>query len=179
MKSKVYSSVEQFKEQNAELKTDLPISDDNSVLCQKVKIGNLELSNRLVCQAMEGCDGTSDGRPDELTVRRYERLSKGGAGLIWFEATAVCNEGRANPRQLYINKKNLDDFKKIVENIKRWGMKENGYEPAVIMQATHSGRYSKPEGKPAPAAEDHFALQAWPRRYGHACGRHCTEKTAP
>ena len=29
-------------------------------------------------------------------------------------------------------------------------MKENGYEPAVIMQATHSGRYSKPEGKPAP-----------------------------
>ena len=38
MKSKVYSSVEQFKEQNAELKTDLPISDDNSVLCQKVKI---------------------------------------------------------------------------------------------------------------------------------------------
>ena len=60
MKSKVYSSVEQFKEQNAELKTDLPISDDNSVLCQKVKIGNLELSNRLVCQAMEGCDGTSD-----------------------------------------------------------------------------------------------------------------------
>lgn len=150
MKSKVYSSVEQFKEQNAELKTDLPISDDNSVLCQKVKIGNLELSNRLVCQAMEGCDGTSDGRPDELTVRRYERLSKGGAGLIWFEATAVCNEGRANPRQLYINEKNLDDFKKIVENIKQWGMKENDYEPAVIMQATHSGRYSKPEGKPAP-----------------------------
>ncbi len=150
MKSKVYSSVEQFKEQNAELKTDLPISDDNSVLCQKVKIGNLELSNRLVCQAMEGCDGTSDGRPDELTVRRYERLSKGGAGLIWFEATAVCNEGRANPRQLYINEKNLDDFKKIVENIKQRGMKENGYEPAVIMQATHSGRYSKPEGKPAP-----------------------------
>lgn len=150
MKSKVYSSVEQFKEQNAELKTDLPISDDNSVLCQKVKIGNLELSNRLVCQAMEGCDGTADGRPDELTVRRYERLSKGGAGLIWFEATAVCNEGRANPRQLYINEKNLDDFKKIVENIKQRGMKENGYEPAVIMQATHSGRYSKPEGKPAP-----------------------------
>ncbi len=47
MKSKVYSSVEQFKEQNAELKTDLPISDDNSVLCQKVKIGNLELSTDL------------------------------------------------------------------------------------------------------------------------------------
>lgn len=29
-------------------------------------------------------------------------------------------------------------------------MRENGFEPVVIMQATHSGRYSKPEGVPAP-----------------------------
>lgn len=29
-------------------------------------------------------------------------------------------------------------------------MKENGFEPVVIMQATHSGRYSKPHGAPAP-----------------------------
>lgn len=29
-------------------------------------------------------------------------------------------------------------------------MRENGFEPIVIMQATHSGRYSKPYGKPAP-----------------------------
>lgn len=150
MKAKVYTSVEDFKKENELLKADLPFSEQTDILKDEVEIGNLTLKNRLVCQAMEGCDGTADGRPDVLTKRRYERLAKGGAGLIWFEATAVCFEGRANPRQLYINDKNLDSFKEIVESIKQWGMKQNGYEPAVIMQATHSGRYSKPEGKPAP-----------------------------
>lgn len=150
MKAKVYTSVEDFKKENELLKADLPFCEQTDILKDEVEIGNLTLKNRLVCQAMEGCDGTSDGRPDVLTKRRYERLAKGGAGLIWFEATAVCFEGRANPRQLYINDKNLDSFKEIVESIKQWGMKQNGYEPAVIMQATHSGRYSKPEGKPAP-----------------------------
>ena len=36
-------------------------------------------------------------------VRDPVRAAKGGAGTIWFEATAVMKEGRANPRQLYIN----------------------------------------------------------------------------
>lgn len=146
MKAKVYSTAEQFKRDNELLDTALPFSSDNGPLKESITIGNLELKNRLVCQAMEGCDGTADGRPGELTVRRYERLSKGGAGLIWFEATAVVNEGRANPRQLFINDANLDSFKKIVYDIKQWGLKQNGFEPAVIMQATHSGRYSKPNG---------------------------------
>lgn len=99
---------------------------------------------------MEGCDGTAAGLPDELTERRYLRLAKGGAGLIWFEATAVTREARANPRQLYITKDNVDGFKRLVETIKETGLKANGYEPVVIMQATHSGRYSKPNGTPEP-----------------------------
>ena len=109
-----------------------------------------EVPNRLACQAMEGCDGTSGGSPDVLTKRRYERFALGGAGLIWFEATAVMEEGRANPRQLYITQENLDDFKRQVEAIKETAMKANGYAPLVIMQATHSGRYAKPNGTPAP-----------------------------
>ena len=108
------------------------------------------MSNRLACQAMEGCDGTPDGSPNVLTKRRYARFAKGGAGIIWFEATAVMEEARANPRQLYINESNLDAFKKQVEDIKETALKENGYEPVIVMQATHSGRYSKPNGTPAP-----------------------------
>ena len=34
--------------------------------------------------------------------------------------------------------------------IKETCKEKNGYEPVVIMQATHSGRYSKPHGKPEP-----------------------------
>lgn len=147
---KVYTKAEDFKQQNEALGLDLPFAEDVSILGQELKVGSKTIHNRLACQAMEGCDGTPGGSPDELTIRRYDRFAKGGAGVIWFEATAVLPEARANPRQLYIHDGNLDDFKREVERIKETAMKENGYEPVVIMQATHSGRYSKPEGKPAP-----------------------------
>lgn len=147
---KVYTNAADFHEQNKVLGLSLPYAEDTASLAQPLKIGSKIIPNRLACQAMEGCDGTADGAPDALTKRRYDRFAKGGAGLIWFEATAVLPEGRANPRQLYIHKDNLDDFKRQVETIKETALKENGYEPLVIMQATHSGRYSKPEGKPAP-----------------------------
>ncbi len=150
MIQKVYTSLEEFLNQNNELGTALPFSEDTAVLGTPLTVGGKQIHNRLVCQAMEGCDGTVDGSPDTLTKRRYDRFAKGGAGLIWFEATAVMKEGRANPRQLYITENNLDNFKKQVEDIKTTALKENGYEPIVIMQATHSGRYSKPNGTPEP-----------------------------
>lgn len=150
MTRKVYTTIEEFQTQNTQMCTGLPLSTDTAVLNTPLQVGNKTVPNRLACQAMEGCDGTADGSPDSLTKRRYERFAKGGAGLIWFEATAVMEEGRANPRQLYITENNLDDFKRQVETIKETALRENGYAPVVIMQATHSGRYSKPNGAPAP-----------------------------
>ncbi|MBE6717163.1 MAG: flavin oxidoreductase/NADH oxidase [Ruminococcaceae bacterium] len=147
---KVYTTTEEFTQQNRGLECELPFSENLEVLKNEIKINDKSIKNRLACQAMEGCDGNADGTPGELTLRRYDRFAKGGAGLIWYEATAVLPEGKANPRQLYINENNLDTFKRQVERIKETAIKENGIEPVVIMQATHSGRYSKPEGVPAP-----------------------------
>ena len=147
---KVYTETSDFLTQRDELGLSMPFAEDTAILGKPARIKGKTIPNRLVCQAMEGCDGTADGRPDELTVRRYDRFAKGGAGLIWFEATAVMEEGRANPRQLYITEKNLDSFAREVERIKELSLRENGYEPLVVMQATHSGRYSKPQGVPAP-----------------------------
>ena len=146
----VYLNEEAFLKENDNLTEKLLFSKDLSVLKEPLKIGNKVIPNRLACQAMEGCDGTRTGEPDELTIRRYDRFATGGAGLIWFEATAVLPEARANPRQLYIHKGNVDAFRREVERIKETALKANGIEPVVIMQATHSGRYSKPEGIPAP-----------------------------
>ena len=150
MKNTVYLNNDDFKKQNVELGTDLPYSDDISKLNESCEIGGHHFANRLVCQAMEGCDGTFSGEPDVLTKRRYNRLASGGAAAIWFEATAVMQEGRANPRQLYITEKNLDSFKQIVEEIKNTALKTNGIEPQIFVQLTHSGRYSKPNGIPEP-----------------------------
>ena len=73
-----------------------------------------------------------------------------GSALIWFEAVAIVPEGRANPRQLWLTNNNLPAFSKLVENVKAVCQKNCGFEPVVIMQATHSGRYSRPDKRPAP-----------------------------
>ena len=146
----VYLNRAAFDAENEILAQKLPYAASTSCLNEPLKIGNHILANRLACQAMEGCDGTVSGEPDELTVRRYDRFANGGAGLIWFEATAVLPEARANPRQLYIHKGNTDAFRREVERIKETALRANGFEPIVIMQATHSGRYSKPNGTPEP-----------------------------
>ena len=150
MKHNVYTTKQAFQEQNVALNTNLPYCDSTSILGQSYTLDNHTFANRIACQAMEGCDGTRSGEPDELTVRRYHRLAEGGAGIIWFEATAVLPEVRANPRQLYIHEENLDSFKRLVASIKSDCFKKNGYEPIIFMQATHSGRYSKPNGFPEP-----------------------------
>lgn len=146
----VYTEQNEFLRQNAELNTGLPFAADTAILAEAVSIGAKTAPNRLACQAMEGCDGTPDGAPDEMTVRRYHRLAEGGAGIIWFEATACSSESRANPRQLWLTEQNLDSYRRLADEIREHALRANGYAPLIFLQATHSGRYSKPEGKPAP-----------------------------
>ncbi len=145
-----YKTLNDLKSKINELGVDIPLSDKTDILFDKVSVGEWEIPNRFAFQPMEGCDSDEDGSPSELTLRRYKRFSDSGAGLIWAEAVAVTPEGRANPRQLYLTEKNLDSFKKMVEMIKENTFKKYGYEPKVVMQATHSGRYSKPNGFPEP-----------------------------
>lgn len=150
MPNRVYMHFDDFIAENQQQDTHICYGDDVTSLREECVIGSKHFSNRLVCQPMEGCDGTYTGEPDVLTRRRYERFAKGGAGIIWYEATAVLPEGRANPRQMYINEGNVDAFARHVEEIRKTALRENGYEPKIFMQATHSGRYAKPEGVPEP-----------------------------
>src|SRR5882762_7782117 len=63
--------------------------------------GKRRVGNRFAVQPMEGWDGEPDGRPSELTRRRWLNFGRSGAKLIWGgEAVAVLPEGRANPNQL-------------------------------------------------------------------------------
>ena len=83
-----FHSLEDLQTENVRLGLDLRFSDDLSPLFRPRNIGPLRVGNSLCIQPMEGCDGTLDGRPDELTFRRYVRFGAGGAKLIWGEATA-------------------------------------------------------------------------------------------
>ncbi len=121
-----------------------------TILEKPIEIHNRKIHNRVVFHPMEGCDGTVRGAVDELTRRRYLCFAKSGAGIIWFEATAVTNEGRANPRQLFLNEETLGTFKELIKEVKEVSLEENGFEPIIIVQLTHSGRFSKPNGTPEP-----------------------------
>lgn len=149
MASMINTKEDLFKKAE-ELGVKIPYSDKLEVLAKSLKIGNKTFANRLCIQPMEGCDSTFEGKPDELTKRRYIRFSESGAGLLWFEATAVVKEGRANPRQVFIDKNNVESLKSLVSEVKENCIKKNNFEPMVICQLTHSGRYSKPKGTPAP-----------------------------
>lgn len=145
-----YPTLDALRDRAKALEAWLPLSEDMAPLFRPLVVQDRVIANRIAFQPMEGSDGTLDGRPGPLTVRRYERFAKGGPGLIWFEAVAVAPEARASAHQLWMTEDNVDDYKRLVEHIKTLCMQENGFEPVVILQATHSGRYSKPEGKPAP-----------------------------
>ena len=115
-----------------------------------LSVYGITLANRVVFQPMEGCDGTSSGAPDTLTRRRYLRFAESGAGLLWFEATAVCPEGRANPRQLYLTEETLPAFSALLKEVRARALARCGFMPVCVLQLTHSGRFSKPQGTPAP-----------------------------
>lgn len=126
----------------AELGFELPWSDDVSVLFEPVSIDDHAAGNRIVVQPMEGYDSTPDGSPSDLTRRRYLRYAEGGSGMIWFEAVAVSHDGRSNPAQLWINERNLQDYSSLVGEVRKSSAENNLF---LVIQLTHSGRYSKPD----------------------------------
>ncbi|WZO99161.1 NADH:flavin oxidoreductase [Isosphaeraceae bacterium EP7] len=121
-------------------------ADELDPLRRPYDLGGRRVGNRLAIQPMEGCDGTADGSPGELTLRRYERFGDGGAKLIWAEAAAIVPEARANTRQLVIDETHVDGLARLLDACRRahrsaWG---NDDDLVVGLQLTHSGRYSHP-----------------------------------
>lgn len=113
-------------------------------------MGNVTFHNRMGIAPMEGADSLEDGSPSDYTIRRYVNEAIGGSALIWFEAISIVPEGRSSKTQLLLTEENVESYKRMNEKIKEAGRKANGFEPYLIMQANHSGRYSNPDNRPAP-----------------------------
>ncbi len=107
-----------------------------------IRIGTQNICNRVVLQPMEGCDCKEDGSPSELTREKYIKAAKSGAGIVWFEANAVCPEGRTNPGQMMLTRENLCVFQTLLKEMRKVAKEECGIEPVFILQLTHSGRQS-------------------------------------
>jgi len=107
-----------------------------------IQIGKKKIDNRVVLQPMEGCDCNMDGSPSELTIEKYKKAARSGAGVIWFEANAVCPEARTSPRQMMLTKENLSAFQALISEMRRIAKEKCGGEPIFILQLMHSGRQS-------------------------------------
>lgn len=135
----------------------IPWEEDLQPLVEPVAVGDRTLPNRLAVHPMEGFDADSDGRPGEMALRRYRRFASGGAGLVWFEATAVVEEARSNPHQLWLHRESAAAFGRLVAETRRAAAAEmgTGPQPLFILQLTHSGRWSKPTGTHRPFIARH------------------------
>ena len=153
-----YQSLEEIQAQARALHTDLNFASDLSPLARPVKVGSKTAPNSFAVLPMEGCDSNPDGSPSELVTRRYTRFAAGGSGLLWWEACAVTDEGRANELSMMLTKDNVGAFARLVDTARKAASDANGadHKPLHILQLTHSGRYSRPVGhSPAPIVPQH------------------------
>lgn len=139
-----FKTATELQAEAQKLGSELPISNDFSPLFDPISIGSLKVGNRFCIQPMEGCDGTLDGAPDELTFRRYRRFGAGGAKLIWGEATAIDGDARMNPRQLWLHDRTAASIEQMLHICRQSHRETFGNDDgfAVGLQLTHSGRYS-------------------------------------
>jgi NADPH2 dehydrogenase len=131
------------------------LAGSDSPLAQPLSFNGVKIGNRFAIHPMEGWDGTADGRPTELTIRRWRNFGRSGAKLIWGgEAVAVLREGRANPNQLLINEHTRDGLAQLREALIDEHRQGTGSTDGLLigLQLTHSGRYSQPnvKGRPEP-----------------------------
>lgn len=104
-------------------------------LLSPMKIGTVEIKNRVVMAPMLMGFGQFDGCPTEKMMNYYEERAKGGTGLIITEITRVNDvHGAAAFAQLSMSHdKNSDAFKEMVRRIHRHGSK-------IFVQLHHPGR---------------------------------------
>lgn len=150
-----FKSVEDFKPHIDALPIKMPFdaqvqSGPDSPLAGALDTACGTVGNRFSILPMEGWDGTTDGQPTDLTIRRWQRFGLSGAKLIWGgEAVAVTPEGRANPNQLMMNastKSALAALRKTLVDAHTEAC-GNADDLKVGLQLTHSGRFARPNKK--------------------------------
>ena len=103
-------------------------------LFEPIRIGTMEVKNRIVLPPLFCGFGTEDGYVSQRLIDYYEARAKGGAGLIIIEITAPYAPGRAYRTQLMISDdKYIPECKKLTDAVHKHGAK-------IAVQLHHGGR---------------------------------------
>lgn len=104
-----------------------------SGLFDPIRIGKLELGNRVVMAPMLVGWATTKGEVTDRLIEHYVARAKGGVGLIITEACCPDPKGRATKRDLLISDDNrIAAFAKLAEAVQAHGSK-------IVLQLGHAG----------------------------------------
>jgi 2,4-dienoyl-CoA reductase-like NADH-dependent reductase (Old Yellow Enzyme family)/thioredoxin reductase len=99
-----------------------------------MRIGKLELKNRIVMPPMATNFADPEGNVNERHLAYYGRRARGGAGLIICEHTGVAKQGKAFPNMALIDSDAwISPFKKLIRAVHEEGGK-------FFIQINHAGR---------------------------------------
>lgn len=132
-----------FQEELLRQGLSIPYEEDAAVLREQLSLYGRRVPNRIGILPLEGFDSAMDGSPTDSVYRRYLRFVEGGAGLIWFEACAVSEDGKSNPGQMMLTDGNVPAFRELLQAMDEKA-ESLGREAAFkVIQLTHSGRLSR------------------------------------
>jgi 2,4-dienoyl-CoA reductase-like NADH-dependent reductase (Old Yellow Enzyme family) len=160
-----FDSVTRFRDHLAELGTGLDLDNEldagpGAPLARAMETMGRRIGNRFCLHPMEGWDAAIDGRPTRQTRRRWQARGRSGAKMIWNESAAVNPLGRSSPEQLLIAEHTVDALTALRHEQVGAHVEAHGGADDLLLgiQLTHSGRYSKPDGRPRPVAVRHHPL---------------------
>ncbi|HEM62510.1 MAG TPA: FAD-dependent oxidoreductase [Chloroflexi bacterium] len=109
-----------------------------SKVFEPIKVGSLEIKNRIVAGPMVMNHATEDGHVTPRMVDYYAAKARGGFGLVHVEASYIRPDGNMFSRMLGVySDRQLPGLNEIVEAIHAYGAK-------CTIQLVHGGRVSDP-----------------------------------
>ncbi len=117
-----------------------------SILFKPSSIGQMTLKNRIIKSAFIENMATPNGLPTEDTLRYYERLARGGVGLIITGMAYVNRLGKGQPLQ------HGADTDEMIPAWRRITDSVHGLGGKIAMQIVHCGRQTNPKALTAPQA---------------------------
>lgn len=108
-----------------------------SVLFEPLKLGDIELPNRIVMAPLTRCRASAGRVPNALMAEYYTQ--RAGAGLILSEATSVCAQGVGYPDTPGIwSERHVQGWAAITRSVHQAGGR-------IFLQLWHVGRVSHPD----------------------------------
>ncbi|MGD9253061.1 MAG: NAD(P)/FAD-dependent oxidoreductase [Holophagae bacterium] len=110
-----------------------------TVVFERLRIGPIELANRIALAPIKTALGDTDGLATDRHIAYYRRRARGGAGLLILEPLFVDPMGREHPRQLGADSDNtIPGLTRIVAAVHEEG-------GLVFAHLNHAGRAANPK----------------------------------